>query len=135
MFYFSPQLNRVNADHRGWELLVRRQKTIENILVINELGEMNWCGWGENMYDVWIRVKAAGIARVMGNAYLNLANRNRDHFYLLSPFELIIIIVYCANLPLKTIFNTSWKNKPPERFKISVPSPFSGKSRRMYVKK
>ena len=21
---------------------------IENVLVINKLGEMNWCGWGEN---------------------------------------------------------------------------------------
>lgn len=57
--------------------------------------------------QVGIRLKAVGIARVIGNAYLNLANRDRDHFYLLSPFELIIIIAYCANFPLKTIFNIS----------------------------
>ena len=23
-------------------------KEIENVLVINKLGEMNWCGWEEN---------------------------------------------------------------------------------------
>lgn len=78
-----------------------------------------------------IRLKAVEIARVIGNAALNLANRNKGHFYLISPFELIIITTYCANFASRRIFNTSWKNKPPERFKISVPCSFSGKSRSM----
>lgn len=26
-------------------------KEIENVLVINKLGEMNWCGWGEKSRD------------------------------------------------------------------------------------
>ena len=47
----------------------------------------------------------------------------------------MIITAYRASFPSRRIFNTSWKNKPPERFKITVPSPFSGKCRSMCVKK